>query len=69
MEQKPKRGSNKEPTLTEREVQLKLLVEEKIEIATALGLMIIAVPDDESYKYTDKYKRLQEIDRLLWGLI
>jgi uncharacterized protein YfkK (UPF0435 family) len=69
MDQKPKRGGNKEPTLTEREEKLQLLVDEKVEIATALGLMNVAVPDDESYKHTNEYKRLQEIDRLLWGLI
>jgi hypothetical protein len=61
--------NNKEPTRTERETQLQALVDEKIELATALGLMNVAVPDDESYKHTNEYKRLQEIDRLLWGLI
>jgi hypothetical protein len=69
MEQKPKRSGNKEPTQNEREEQLKSLVEEKVTIATALGLMNVAVPDDESYKHTNEYKRLQEIDKLLWGLI
>jgi len=49
--------------------ELESLIEEKIQLATKLGLMNVVLPDDESYKHTDEYKRLQEIDKLLWGLV
>lgn len=49
--------------------ELQNLIDEKVTLATTLGLMNDALPSDESYKHTDEYKRIQEIDKQLWGLI
>lgn len=49
--------------------ELQNLIDEKVTLATTLGLMNDALPSDESYKQTDEYKRIQEIDKQLWGLI
>lgn len=49
--------------------QLERLTLEKISLATKLGLMGKELPKDENYKQTKEYKRIEEIDKLLWELI
>lgn len=49
--------------------ELEALIEEKMTLAAKLGLMNVVIPDDEIYKHTDEYKRIQEIDKRLWELV
>lgn len=48
---------------------LQSLIDEKVDLATKLGLMNGVLPPNESYKKTDEYKRIQEIDMQLWELV
>ncbi|MCR8656932.1 hypothetical protein [Paenibacillus endoradicis] len=49
--------------------ELEKLTQEKISLATKLGLLGAVLPKGDSYKQTNEYRRIQEIDKLLWELI
>lgn len=55
--------NKKEPTEVEK------LVKEKVKLAKLLGLMDQDKGPVEGYEKTEEYKRINEIDLLLWELI
>ncbi|HIW32618.1 MAG TPA: hypothetical protein IAA29_07515 [Candidatus Paenibacillus intestinavium] len=53
---------------SKQQSELERLIQEKVELATKLGLIGVYNPP-LNYKDTEAYKRINEIDKRLWELV